>query len=474
MNPFADGFELASAVRVQSVTATGALELALALARGRGSELNCFSEILEERAREDAAAVDAAIGKGVDPGPLAGVPFAVKDLFDVRGVVTRSGSRIDLDHPAARRDAVAVEHLRQAGATLLGTTVMDEYAYGFTTENTHYGPVRNPSDGDRVAGGSSGGSAAAVAGGIVPLALGSDTNGSVRVPAALCGVLGLKPTYGAISTRGMRPFAASFDHVGLFARSVRDLMTGFELLADDGRRSVHDRPEDPDRPPLRLGIAGGHFRRGAHPHVLERVDALGAALGGAREIELPGATEARAAAMVITAAEGAQLHLEDLRTRADEFDPMTRDRFLAGALVPASAYLAAQRFRGWFRAEVARVFERVDVLLAPSTPFPAPRIGKREARVDGETVLTQPYLGVFTQPLSFIGLPVLSVPAGLVDGLPVGVQLVARPFEERVLLELGAMIEARAGSPAGSPFAGCGAASRSTQEDPSLAPRGAA
>ncbi|MDQ2761600.1 MAG: AtzE family amidohydrolase [Actinomycetota bacterium] len=442
-----DASGIVAAVRTGSLSAGDALEQALAAAHGRGVELNCFSEIVEERARRDAAAVDAAIGEGRDPGPLAGVPFAVKDLFDVCGVVTRSGSKIDLDRPAAGRDAVAVERLRAAGATLLATTVMDEYAYGFTSENTHYGPVCNPCDGARVAGGSSGGSAAAVGGGIVPLALGSDTNGSVRVPAALCGVLGLKPTYGAISTRGMHTFAASLDHVGLFARTVADLAIGFELLRDD-------RPAgEPDRGPPRIAVAGGHFRAGAHPGVLERVDQLATQLGATREIELAGATEARAAAMVVTAAEGAQLHLKDLRTRADEFDPMTRDRFLAGALVPASAYLAAQRFRAWFRAEVARTFEQVDVLLAPSTPFPAPLIGQREEWVDGETVLTQPYLGVFTQPLSFIGLPVLNVRAGLVDGLPVGAQLVARPFAERILLELGARIEARAGSAAGSPVA---------------------
>ena len=438
----ADATEIAAAVRAGSLSAGDAAERALALARGRGGELNCFSELLEKAARADGAAVDAALAAGRDPAPLAGVPFAAKDLFDVCGVVTRSGSRIDLDRPAAVRDAAAVERLRAAGATLVGTTVMDEYAYGFTTENTHYGPVRNPHDPERVAGGSSGGSAAAVAAGIVPLALGSDTNGSVRVPAALCGVLGLKPTYGLLSRRGMRLFSASLDHVGLFARSVRDLALVLDLLLGDRDADSAAAAQAPGGESVRVGVAGGYFRRGAHPEVLERVDALAAWLGATGELELPGAAEARAAAMVITAAEGAQLHLDDLRIRAGEFDPMTRDRFLAGALVPASAYLSAQRFRRWFRAEAARAFEQVDVVLAPSTPFPAPRIGQRVAQVDGEAVRTQPYLGVFTQPLSFIGLPVLSIPAGLVDGLPVGVQLVARPAAEHMLLELGALIEA--------------------------------
>ncbi|MEJ7785176.1 MAG: AtzE family amidohydrolase [Solirubrobacteraceae bacterium] len=439
MSALADATDIAAAVRMGSLSASDVLERALAFARDRGVKLNCFSDILVEQSRNDAATVDASLLRGSDPGPLAGVPFAVKDSFDVRGVVTRSGSRINRDRPLASRDATAVQRLRDAGALLVGTTVMDEYAYGFTTENTHYGPVRNPHDADRIAGGSSGGSAAAVAAGIVPLALGSDTNGSVRVPAALCGVLGLKPTYGSISRRGLELFAASFDQVGLFARSVRDLTIGLDLLRD-ANGTAAARP--PAGTPIRVAVAGGHFRHGAHPEVLDRVDALAGRLAATSTIELPGAAEARAAAMVITAAEGAQMHLDDLRTRASEFDPMTRDRFLAGALVPASAYLAAQRFRGWFRAQAARAFDRVDVLIAPGTPFPAPRIGQREEQVNGEIVLTQPYLGVFTQPLSFIGLPVLSIPSGLVDGLPVGVQLVARPAAEHTLLELGARIEA--------------------------------
>jgi AtzE family amidohydrolase len=371
----ADATETAAAVRAGRLSASNALERALALQREHGVELNCFSDILLSQARADAKAVDEAIRVGRDPGRLAGVPIAVKDLFDVRGVVTRSGSKIDLDRPAASQDAAALKRLRDAGATLVGTTVMDEYAYGFTTENTHYGPVRNPHDRERIAGGSSGGSAAAVAAGIVALALGSDTNGSVRVPAALCGVLGLKPTYGSISRRGLHLFAASLDHVGIFARSVRDLVTGLDVLRGDREDAPATTRRDADDRPIRIGVAGGHFRSGAHPEVLDRVDAIAARLGATREVELPGATEARAAAMVITAAEGAQLHLDDLRARPGDFDPMTRDRFLAGALVPASAYLAAQRFRRWFRNEAARAFERWMCSSRPRCPFRRPGSG---------------------------------------------------------------------------------------------------
>jgi 1-carboxybiuret hydrolase len=261
-----DATAIAAAVRAGQRTACDVLDETLARARTRGSELNCFGELLEQRARVEALAVDRAVAAGDMVGPLAGVPFAVKDLFDVRGVVTRAGSRINLDHPPAGRDAAAVELLSNAGGTLIGTTVADEYAYGFTTENTHYGAVHNPLDEQRIAGGSSGGSAAAVSEGIVPLAIGSDTNGSVRVPAALCGVLGLKPTYGVISRRGLALFAASFDHVGLFGRSVRDIRLGQQLLRGDAVRASADAAAAGSD--ARNAIAGGHLRGGAHPGVL--------------------------------------------------------------------------------------------------------------------------------------------------------------------------------------------------------------
>jgi AtzE family amidohydrolase len=293
-----------------------------------------------------------------------------------------------------------------------------------------------------------------VAAGFVALTLGSDTNGSVRVPAALCGAFGLKPTYGRISRRGMFPFCPSLDHVGTLARSVRDLAVSFDVLQDhdaDDPASA-DRAAEPTAGQidlgtdgLRLAVADDYFARGGVPEALGAVTTLAEALGVDRRVVFPEAGRARSAAMVITACEGSNLHVANLRHRAHDFDPMTRDRFLAGALVPASAYLAAQRFRRWFRAGVARALATVDVVLAPATPFAAPLIGQREAVVDGETVLTQPYLGCFTQPLSFVGLPVLSVPvrnpAGGTSGLPLGVQLVAAPYAEAALVRVAAELE---------------------------------
>jgi AtzE family amidohydrolase len=449
--PKPDAVAIAEQVRGGHRKATDVARAALETIDAGDGAINSFTSVLAARARRDAQEVDELVAAGDDPGPLAGVPFAVKNLFDVAGEVTLAGSRINANDEEADHDATAVRLMTEAGAILVGALNMDEFAYGFTTENTHYGPCHNPHDLDRVAGGSSGGSGAAVAAGFVPLALGSDTNGSVRVPAALCGVFGLKPTYGRISRAGMFPFCPSLDHVGILGRSVRDLAVTFDVLQGHDR----DDPASTTRAAeptagsldqgiegLRLAVADGYFARGGRPEALSAVTSLADALGVEERLTIPEAARARSAAMVITAGEGAQLHLADLRRRAADFDPMTRDRFLAGALVPASAYLMAQRFRRWFRAEVARVLASTDVLLAPTTPFPAPLIGQREAVVDGESVATQPYLGCYTQPLSFIGLPVISVPV-VGAGLPLGVQLVAAPYREAALVRVAAELERR-------------------------------
>ncbi len=435
-----DAVGIAGEVRAGRLSAVAAAERALAAIEAGDGTVNSFTAVLADRARAEARRVDADVAAGIDPGPLAGAPFAVKNLFDVAGQVTVAGSRISAEDPPAGADAEAVARLCGAGAVLVGMLNMDEYAYGFTTENAHYGACRNPFDTERVAGGSSGGSGAAVAAGFVPLSLGSDTNGSVRVPAALCGVFSLKPTFGRISCAGMYPFCDTLDTVGTLAASVRDLAVSFDLL-DEGAGGGST-PEDPAGGP-RLALAGGYFARGGAPEALAAAADLAAELGVTRRVTVPGAAEARAAAMVITATEGAHLHLDDLRRRPGDFDPMTRDRFLAGALAPARAYLAAQRFREWFRARMAEVFRTVDIVLAPATPFPAPLVGQREAVVDGETVLTQPYLGVYTQPISFAGLPVVTVPVRTGGGLPLGVQLIGGHHREATLLRLAAELERR-------------------------------
>jgi AtzE family amidohydrolase len=447
-----DGVGLTAAVRARRVSARAVTEAALARVATRGPAVNAFTTVLAEQARADADRVDAALAAGRDAGPLAGLPFAVKDLFDVAGITTLAGSKINRDSPLAARDAHAVAALRRAGAVLVGALNMDEYAYGFTSENAHYGPVRNPHDPTRVAGGSSGGSGAAVGAGLVPLTLGSDTNGSVRVPAALCGAFGLKPTYGRVSRAGSALFAASFDHVGALGRSVRDVTAAFDVMQgpDPEDPVCATRPAEPCLPilgagadGLRIAVLDGHFARGGAPEAFAAVAQVAAALGVSRRATIPEAHRARAAAMVITASEGANVHLADLKRRPQDFDPLTRDRFLAGALMPAGVYVQAQRFRAWYRARVAELFREVDVLLAPTTPCPAPRIGQERIILDGVEVMIRPNLGVYTQPLSFICLPVLSVPVVAPGAMPLGVQLIGAPFREAHVLRVGALLEAK-------------------------------
>ena len=444
--PEAGAAEIAAAVRAKRVSA---IEVArAAVARARADRWNAFTAVVADRAEADAAAVDARLARGEDPGPLAGVPYAVKNLFDIQGLTTVSGSKIDRDLPPAAADATAVARLKSAGAVLIGALNMDEYAFGFTTENTHYGAARNPHDPTRVCGGSSGGSGAAPAAGMVPFTLGTDTNGSIRVPSSLCGLFGLKPTYGRLGRGGAKLFAQSFDHIGPLARSTADLALVYDALQGPDARDPACRP-GPVEPAsgalaggqtLRIALADDYFTRLLAPEAREAVAKVADALKTTRRIAIPEAGRARAAAFVITAAEGGNLHLDSLRTRAADFDPHTRDRFLAGALMPAAWTIQAQRFRAWYRAKVLELFREVDVILAPSTPMPAPPIGQETITLDGVALPTKPSMGIHTQPISFIGLPVVVAPIAR-DGLPIGVQLIAAPWRELDALRVAAALE---------------------------------
>lgn len=443
--------DIARAVASRAVSARAVVASALDRIAKHNGALNCFTTVRAEQALAEADRVDQGIAAGHAAGPLAGVPFAVKNLFDVAGVTTLAGSRIYRDRPPAQCDAAAVAALRRAGAVLLGCLNMDEYAFGFTTENTHYGATRNPHDPSRIAGGSSGGSAAAVAAGLVPLALGSDTNGSIRVPASLCGVFGLKPTYGRVSREGVVLFAGSLDHVGPFARSVRDLAVAFDALQgpDPSDPVCAERPAEPCAGAvelgvggLRIGIAAGRFAQLTEPAALEAVERAARALGATRRVVFPEVDRARAAATLITSSEGAHVHLDNLVRRGRDFDPRTRDRFRAGALLPAAHYLHAQRFRTWFRERVREIFRNVDVLITPTTPFSAPLIdAPPTALVAGVEVAMRRHLGAFTQPWSFIGLPAMSAPIVEPSSLPLGIQLVAAPFREESLFRVAARLE---------------------------------
>lgn len=445
------GLEMAARVKAGEVTALALTEAALARIAAVDAKVNAFTAVTRTRALAEATAIDAARAAGRALPPLAGVPYAVKNLFDVEGVTTVAGSKINRDLAPAAGDCTLVKQMKSAGAVLVGALNMDEYAFGFTTENTHYGPCRNPHDLTRIAGGSSGGSAAAIAAGMVPLTLGTDTNGSIRVPSSLCGIFGIKPTYGRLSRHGSYPFTGSFDHVGPFARSALDLAATYDALqaidaADPAQSATAVEPALPQAGAgiagLRIAVAGDYFEASATPFALEARDLVARALGATATVVLPEAQRARAAAFVITAVEGSQLHLADLRARPDDFDPMIRDRFLANALAPAAWYMQAQRFRRWFFEQAMRVFADTDIILAPATPTHATPIGADTFDLNGQAVPSRPSMGLLTQPLSFIGLPIVTVPVHRAGVLPIGVQVIARPWREADALRVAAWLEA--------------------------------
>lgn len=442
MDVFAPAHEIARRVRAGEVAAEAVVAAALARISSLDSRVNAFTDITSDRALATARAVDLARSRGEPLGPLAGVPFAAKNLFDIAGLPTRAGSRINRERQPASRDATLIERLGAAGAILLGGLNMGEYAYDFTGENAHDGPCRNPHDLARMAGGSSSGSGAATAAGFVPIALGSDTNGSIRVPGSLCGVFGLKPTYGRLPRTRSFPFCDSLDHLGPLARDVTDLALGYDLMqgADEGDPACAQRPTEPTLPQLkhglsglRIGVAGGYFSTETMPEADFATTAVAEALAASSRVEIAGAAIGRAAAFLITNAESSAFHLPRLRERADDFDPETRDRFLAGALLPAAWYVQAQRARRWFHDEMMRHFADVDLIVAPATPCPAPLIGQKILELRGETLPLRPSLGLFTQPISCVGLPVAVVPFGG-GALPVGVQLIAAPWREDICL----------------------------------------
>ena len=446
----ADVAAIAAAVSASRSSARTVVIDALDRIRRLDGRVNAFTDVLADRALERADRLDAAIREGAAAGPLAGVPFAVKNLIDIAGLPTRAGSKINRDRPAADRDGALVRRLEAAGAILVGALNMGEYAYDFTGENVHDGDAHNPHALGHMTGGSSGGSGAALAAGLVPLTLGSDTNGSIRVPAAFCGCFGLKPTYGRLTRAGSFPFVGSLDHLGPMARSVTGLAIAYDAMQgpDPDDPVATARPPDPVLPGLetglggmRLAVAGGYFARGGDPDAFAAVTRVAEALGAHGTVELPEAHRARAAAYLITAAEGATLHLDRLRSRPEDFDPAVRDRLLAGAMIPAPHVERAQRFRRWYRDAVLALFDGVDVILAPATPCRAPQRGQTHFVLDGATVPVRPNVGVFTQPISFIGLPVVAVPVWLDAGLPLGVQVIAAPWREDLALRVARHLE---------------------------------
>lgn len=457
------GLSIVRAVHAGEMQAEEALEHCIARIEVTDPKVNAFTDGSFERAVREARAIDQLRARGQPLPPLAGLPYAVKNLFDVEGMVTRAGSKVRNDAAPAHEDAQLVKRMRAAGAVLVGALNMDEFAYGFTTENSHYGPCRNPRRLEHIAGGSSGGCGAAVAAGQVPVSLGSDTNGSIRVPSSLCGVWGLKPTFGRLSRRGSFPFVASLDHLGPFARNVEDLAATYDALqgpdADDpGCHATRVQPTagqiGASLAGLRIGVLGGYFEEHAGPTARKAVAIAAEVLKATPGVIWPDAALARAAAFITTASEGGSLHLPRLRERAADFEPLSVDRFIAGALQPADWYVRAQRFRRVYRDKVLALFNQWDVLIAPATPVQATPLGAETFELNGQHVPARPSMGLLTQPISFAGCPVVAAPLWPEgrNALPLGVQLIAAPWREDLALRAGRALEASGA--ACSPIAG--------------------
>jgi len=403
-------------------------------------QLNAFITVTAESARARAQELDRELASGIDRGPLHGIPIAHKDLLWTKGLRTTSGSKIFADF-VPDSDAAVVEKLHAAGAVMVGKTGLHELAYGVTSDNPHFGTIRNPCNPEHSPGGSSGGSAVAVATGMAYMATGTDTGGSIRIPAAFCGVVGLKPTYGLIDRSGVQPLGLSLDHVGPLARTVDDIRLSFEAMAGSASRNpAPARLED-----IRIGLPENFYFTEVHPEVkaaveqaARRAEQLGARVAPVR---VPDMETLNAAGLVILLAEASAVHEPHL-ARRDDFGADVLALLDQGRLVPATDYVNAQRLRKLLLTEFRALFRGIDCLLTPSTPIPAPRIGQTEVTLDGRTHNSRMLTTRFSRAFNVLGFPALSLACGQTSqGLPIGLQMVARPLEEDLLLVLGAALE---------------------------------
>ena len=449
--------EAAQALRQRSVSSVELTEAALKSIAALNPKLNAMLTVLEESAREEARAADQELARGVDHGPLHGIPVAVKDVFETRGVRTTCGSAIFKNH-VPERDAAVVEKLRAAGAVLAGKTGMHELAYGITSDNPHFGTIRNPWDVDRIPGGSSGGSGAAVSAGMVFAAMGSDTGGSIRIPAAFCGTVGLKPTTGRVSRYGVMPLDFSLDHMGPLTRSVRDAAVTLQAIAGfDSRDETSSQERVPPYLPepgcsireLRIGLPQNFYFERLDPDVnaaVQRMAALAESLGGHMiPVRVPDIEALNAVSRVILLAEASAL-MEKYIGNRDQFGSDVLALFDQGRLLPATDYVNAQRLRRMMQREFAGLWKSVDCLFTPTTPMAAPRIGEKTVRLGDSVEDVRLAATRLVRGVNVLGLPAISIPCGRDSrGLPVGLQIIGRPFDEALILRVAAALEDAAG-----------------------------
>ena len=414
-------------------------------------ELNAFITIAAERALEDARRAQREISRGKNRGPLHGIPLPIKDNIETQGIRTTAGSKI-LSHFIPDRDADVVSALRQAGAVIIGKTNLHEFAYGITNENPHYGAARNPWDTTRVSGGSSGGSAVAVASGLGFGSVGTDTGGSIRIPAALCGIVGLKPTFGRVSTRGVVPLSVSLDHVGPLARSVDDvslLLATISSKEHPFRAAAASEPKGKSRRArFTLGWPRNFFFDRVDDEILAAIEAAVKLLEkrGAivRQISLSHIADSADAGTNIALAEALNFHQSSgfYPARANEYGPDVRARLEQGAKISAADYLHALGERPRIAAEFDAALAEVDAIVAPSAPIPAPRVGETVVRIRGEEETVRSALVRVSRPANFTGHPALSIPCGTTsEGMPIGLQLIGSHWNEARLLEIATLYE---------------------------------
>jgi aspartyl-tRNA(Asn)/glutamyl-tRNA(Gln) amidotransferase subunit A len=431
--------EMADALRAKKVSSLELVNDTLAKIARENPRLNAFITVLEDSARARASAMDAELSHGIDRGPLHGVPIAHKDLVYTKGVRTTGGSKILKDF-VPDHDADIAINLDKAGAVLVGKTNLHEFAYGITSTNPHFGAVRNPWDTERIPGGSSGGSGAALAAGIVPMATGTDTGGSIRIPASFCGVTGLKPTFGLISKRGVMPLGWTMDHMGPMTKTVRDCAVAFHAMGGP------DYPlKSADIRGLRVGLPANYYFDALDLEVSESVRRAvqSAAALGARivDMKVPDIDALNVVGRILLLAEATSVHREHLKRRED-VGPDVLTLLDQGRLIRGSDYVDAQRLRRIYCREFSKLWSAVDCIFTPATPTPAPKIGQTKMQVgaieeDVRLATTRLMRGI-----NVLGIPALSIPCGFTKaGLPIGLQILGAPRAEEMILRVGAAIE---------------------------------
>ena len=409
--------------------------------------LNSFITLTAEQAINAAHKAESEITSGNYKGPLHGIPVGLKDLFNTGGIKTTSGSRI-FDNFIPDRDCTVAARFNNAGAILLGKLNMHQFAYGPTGENPDYGHMHNPWNPDHYAGGSSGGSGSATAAGQCTVTMGSDTGGSVRIPASLCGIVGLKPTYGLLSRHGLTPLAWSMDHPGPMVRTVEDAAIVLNAIsgADHNDKTTYDHPESnyttaliENINGLKIGVVKEFFDDLIHPEVdhtvreaLKKLEELGAQL---IEISFPMYSESQAISSTILMSEASAYHRELVINQGDQLHEPVRLRLQSGLLISAADYIRAQQARTMFNQEASKLLQDVDLLVGPTEPVPAPPLLSPDVTIQGKTIGITPALTQYTRTYNITGFPAISIPCGFSgDGLPIGLQLAGKPFDEATLL----------------------------------------